>query len=310
MKEHSSELIKIASMYYEEGLTQAEIARQRGVSRPLISKYLNDARKEGIVEIRINTASNYTVGLERKLENKYGLKNAIVVDTLNLTENEIRRTVSQQAADYLSQHIHRYKTIGISWGKTLKRLVDNFPYINSQDTTIIPLVGGLSDDLFEIQSNQLANDLARKIRGRAKYIYAPGFINNSLIHNELLNNDAIQSVLNDGENVEFTLMGLSTLDLEDNMRRIGYINDEDIEILREQKAVGVMNSRFFDQEGEELKNEINANVIGLELDKIRKLPNVMTIVLGDQKTEALRIALQTNLINIIVTTNTIAEKLL
>ena len=39
-KLNEKEIVKIASMYYEEGLTQAEIARQRGVSRSLISKIL------------------------------------------------------------------------------------------------------------------------------------------------------------------------------------------------------------------------------------------------------------------------------
>ena len=49
------ELVKIASMYYEEGKTQAEIAKIIGVSRSLVSKNLIDAKEAGLVEIFINS---------------------------------------------------------------------------------------------------------------------------------------------------------------------------------------------------------------------------------------------------------------
>ena len=43
----------IARMYYEGRLTQREIAYKLGVSRPLISRLLQDARDLGLVEIRV-----------------------------------------------------------------------------------------------------------------------------------------------------------------------------------------------------------------------------------------------------------------
>ena len=39
---------------YEQELTQNEIASELGVSRPLVSRMLREARRLGIVEIRIN----------------------------------------------------------------------------------------------------------------------------------------------------------------------------------------------------------------------------------------------------------------
>ena len=38
------QLINVAKMYYEENLTQNEIAQRLGVSRPLVSKMLTKAR--------------------------------------------------------------------------------------------------------------------------------------------------------------------------------------------------------------------------------------------------------------------------
>lgn len=297
-------------MYYEEGLTQAEIARQRGVSRSLISKILMDAKNDGIVEVIINSENAYTTRLERKLEKHFNLKNVIIVDSFNLSHAEIKKMASQQAALYLKSIVEDYRSIGISWGNSLRGLVDHFPFMNHPDVTVIPLIGGLSDDYFDIQSNQLSYDLARKMRGKAKYLYAPALVSNQMIHEELSNNRAIQSVLEEGRFVELALIGISSLDQETNMRRIGYLSVEDVSELTNKEVVGVINSRFFDKNGIEVEADINQNVLGLSLTDLSKIPLIMTVVYGDRKAEAVKTALENQLINVLVTTDTLAEKLL
>lgn len=309
-KLNDKEIVKIASMYYEEGLTQAEIARQRGVSRSLISKILMDAKNEGIVEIIINSENAYTASLERKLEKQFNLKNAIIIDSFNLSHDEIKKMASQQAALYLKSIVEDYRSIGISWGNSLRGLVDHFPFINHPDVSVLPLIGGLSDDYFDIQSNQLCYDLARKMRGKAKYLYAPALVSNQVLHEELSNNRAIQSVLEEGRFVELALVGISSLDQETNMRRIGYLSVEDVSELAEKEVVGVINSRFFDKTGTEVKADINQNVLGVSLTDLADIPLVMTVVYGDRKAEAVKTALENRLINVLVTTDTLAEKII
>ncbi|MGO4927119.1 sugar-binding transcriptional regulator [Fundicoccus sp. Sow4_D5] len=308
-KLNDKEIVKIASMYYEEGLTQAEIARQRGVSRSLISKILMDAKNEGIVEIIINSENAYTASIERKLEKQFNLKNAIIIDSFNLSHDEIKKMASQQAALYLKSIVEDYRSIGISWGNSLRGLVDHFPFINHPDVSVLPLIGGLSDDYFDIQSNQLCYDLARKMRGKAKYLYAPALVSNQVLHEELSNNRAIQSVLEEGRFVELALVGISSLDQETNMRRIGYLSVEDVSELAEKEVVGVINSRFFDKTGTEVKADINQNVLGVSLTDLADIPLVMTVVYGDRKAEAVKTALDNRLINVLVTTDTLAEKI-
>ena len=51
----TQKMVEIAKMYYEEELTQNEIAKRLGVSRPLVSKMLADAKEAGIVTIQIHS---------------------------------------------------------------------------------------------------------------------------------------------------------------------------------------------------------------------------------------------------------------
>ena len=47
-------MYRIARMYYQNDLSQAQIAKRIGLSRPQISRYLKRARETGMVEINVN----------------------------------------------------------------------------------------------------------------------------------------------------------------------------------------------------------------------------------------------------------------
>ncbi|HHH7531614.1 TPA: helix-turn-helix domain-containing protein, partial [Escherichia coli] len=47
-------IVKIAQLYYEQDMTQAQIARELGIYRTTISRLLKRGRDQGIVTIAIN----------------------------------------------------------------------------------------------------------------------------------------------------------------------------------------------------------------------------------------------------------------
>ncbi|WP_242543331.1 helix-turn-helix domain-containing protein [Candidatus Enterococcus mangumiae] len=67
-KSEERNLIKVATLYYKEGLTQVEISKKMGVSRSLISKWLVAARNQGFIEFFFNSEEVYSVNLENQLE--------------------------------------------------------------------------------------------------------------------------------------------------------------------------------------------------------------------------------------------------
>lgn len=304
------DIVKIATLYFEEGLTQAEIARKIGVSRSLVSKMLLDAREEGIVEIFINSKNAYTVSLERALEKKYGLIDAVIIDTKNLTKEDIEKLASQEAARYLRKASKEMTHIGLSWGKSIRGMVDYYPYTNQSEVSVISLIGGMGDDHVDIHSNQLCYDLARKMRGKPKYLYAPALLANEALKKELVNNKAIHTVLEEGRKVELAVVGISSPYEASTMESIGYINKADIEELKKSGIVGDINSRFFNEEGIEADCTINRNVIGLNLSDLREINKVMAIAYNNSKIDAIKVSLESKLVNIIVTTDVIADALL
>ncbi|MDT2397818.1 sugar-binding domain-containing protein [Enterococcus avium] len=69
-------------------------------------------------------------------------------------------------------------------------------------------------------------------------------------------------------------------------------------------------SSFFEASGQKIDNEINKNIVGITLEDIRKIPQVMTIVDDLRRMRIAKIAIEINLINILVTIDKIAQSLL
>ncbi|MDU5509797.1 sugar-binding transcriptional regulator [Enterococcus gilvus] len=305
------DLVRVATMYYKEDMKQSDIAKQLGFSRQLVSKYLIDARNNGIVDININSSSAYSVQLEIKLQKAFGLKRAAVLDTSYLKDQEVEKLIIQMAISAFKKDIAKAKKIGVSWGKILRRLTDEYPYVNQPDTTIIPLIGGMGSDQVEVHSNQIAYDLSRKMRAKCKYLYVPALVESKETKRNLVENNTVKDVLEDGKNVDFAIVGVATPFSKNNtMTKIGYINQEDIADLAKVDVVGDINSRFFDESGNEVSCRINENVIGIDLQDIRNIERVCAICFEEEKKDVLYTAIDSKIINCVAVTDELAEYLL
>jgi deoxyribonucleoside regulator len=80
-----------------------------------------------------------------------------------------------------------------------------------------------------------------------------------------------------------------------------YLSQAEVDEIDEAGAVGDICGRLFDAEGRACRVSVMGRVIGLELDTIRQLPEVIAIATGRDKAEAIRAALRGGLIRILVT---------
>lgn len=144
-KEDKKLLIKIAQMYYEQNLTQSEISNELGIYRTTISRMLKRVREEGIVTITINYDIGDHCTLEQELKERFGLKEAIVVEVDPAQSGVIKRkAIGQACARWLEQVVQPKDTIGFSWGSSLAAVVDNLTLGQRPFVTCVPTVGGPS----------------------------------------------------------------------------------------------------------------------------------------------------------------------
>ncbi|WP_208590026.1 sugar-binding transcriptional regulator [Gracilibacillus suaedae] len=303
-------LVKIANLYYSNGWTQEQIAKKLGVSRPVISKSLQKAREHDIIEIFIKDETVHTVNLEKQLEERFNLEDAVVVPTSGQTPEILKHGVAQAGAYYLSKNIKSSKKIGISWGTTLATLVKEYPYEMKEDVTIFPLEGGMGRKQVDIHSNQLAYELAKKLGGTCSYLYAPAMTETTELRERLMKMSDIKEVLNEATTVDIALVGLSNPYVHSTLEDIGYLEQKDMEQLRKIGVVGDMGFRFFNRNGEPVDSSFNKKVIGISLDQLREIKKVIAVVSGAHKAESVLAALKGNYINVLVSDEQMATELL
>lgn len=305
----TNELVRIALMYYEDHLTQAEIADRAGISRSLVSKYLGDAEKSGIVTHVIRSSSVYSNRLAIELEDLFGLKKAAVVDTTDIDERFFPDLTFQAAVDAFSRDILQAKTIGLTWGTTIRGFIDAFPYERNQDATVVPLIGGMGPSFFELHSNQLTYDFGRKMKAKCQYIYAPALVKDPGMKESLLKTESIHDVLEVGKKADFALMGVSSPFFENyTLTRLGYLSEADIAKLKAADVVGDVNLNFFDAQGNAKEDVLDVRVIGLSIDELRGIDKRATICFQEGRMDAMYAMLDSGVINYITLTDRIAEK--
>ncbi|MFD2816695.1 sigma factor-like helix-turn-helix DNA-binding protein [Paracoccus aerius] len=72
-------LLWAAWLYYEDGLTQGEIAGKMGLSRASVNAWLAEARSRGIVNIQIQPERFRSVSIARALKDQFGLQDCLVI---------------------------------------------------------------------------------------------------------------------------------------------------------------------------------------------------------------------------------------
>jgi len=94
-------IVKVSNLYYKDNLKQESIARKLKVSKYQVNRILKRAIKSGIVQINIIDPTVNISNLEEKLEKKFNLKRAIVLENFGLSDLELKSKLGQAAAKYL-----------------------------------------------------------------------------------------------------------------------------------------------------------------------------------------------------------------
>ena len=138
-------LIKAAELYYRDGLSQQEIAKKLHTSRTSISRALIQARNEGYVQIRIQYPEQSDLALERKLEEKYGLTEALIA--VPVYEQSSDQEVAFQAVDYILRVLKKNMVFGMTWGRAMHEFVEQLAKderlrsLSFQNVKVVPFLG-------------------------------------------------------------------------------------------------------------------------------------------------------------------------
>lgn len=308
-------LVKVARLYYESEITQAQIAARMRLSRQKIQRLLDQAKAKGVVRIVVEPLLGVHAELENDLEETYGLAEAVIVETTSYNDQAVvAREVGVGAAEYLLRVVRPRDRVVISWGGTLLGMVNalrRHPHREMLGVFVIQGLGAVVDPSRDTHSSELARRMAHFLGGRAIPLPAPGIASNRAARNAFLRDDHIAKVIEAARAADIAFVGIGAPRQESILVREGSIVTwEELEALKARGAVGDLNLRYFDAQGREISSDLDDRVVGLSLEDFRRIPHVVGLAGGADKLEAIRGALQGRLIDVLITDHVTAQKLL
>ncbi len=306
-------IARVARMYHEWGMRQAEIAKQLGLSQASVSRLLARAQSEGIIRISISIPEGIHTDLEETMIKKYGLRDAIVVDAIGYDDEKIiQREVGSAAAYYLENVLRQNEVIGLSsWSATLIALVDAMqPVPRRAGIQVVQILGGVGTASAQVHASHLASRLADLVDGTAVFLPVPGVVGSEAAMRVLANDESVRSVFNLFTKVSTALVGIGSVEPSSLLAASGNIfTEKELSTLREHGAVGDILLHFYDENGVPLPDILNSRVISMSLEQLKQVDRAVGVAGGRRKYTAILGALRGKLVNILITDHFTAERL-
>jgi deoxyribonucleoside regulator len=289
-------VVKVAQMYYLDGLKQEEIAKQIGISRSLISMILTEAKESGIVEITIRDPLRNHDDLSRRLAAFYPKTTFTVVPTSSRDPDALRKLVAQRAADLLARTLREGDVLGLAWGRTCLELVNAFRPKEKLEVSVVPLIGGSFQTARYFQINELVRVLAERCGGTPYFIHAPALASSREERDLYLASASLQGIRQHWRAMDLLVTAIGVLPRGGAPDRESYIGeDEAFRKLSKKGAVGDICARYFDADGKFILDENYEHVVGAPIEDLKRAKSALCMASGPEKAEAIAGALRTGI---------------
>jgi deoxyribonucleoside regulator len=299
-------LSEIATRYYLRDDSQVEIARDLGLDPSTVSRYLKRARDEGLVRVEIRVPRRPDADLGLALADRYGLDRVVVAPQVEGHADEPDQALAATAADFIDGLLVNGQHLGVSWGRTLADVIHHLRAATVSRLAIAQLAGGVEDPSPGIQGHELVRRLAELYpESSVHYLHAPAIVGSDAAGTALTSDRIVRSALAAGRSSQLALVGIGQMDDMATLRRGGHVSPADWSRLAAAGAVANVNTRFIDAFGKPIP-ELEARTVAIGLDDLRAIDTVVAVAAGATKVHAIRAALLTGAIDVLVTDETTA----
>jgi lsr operon transcriptional repressor len=306
-------LLRVAWYYYKDELTQDEIARRLSVSRASVGRLLDRARKVGLVSINLNTEYLDAFELSGELHRTFGLAEALVVpdyEKESVDHHVLNARIGLGGAQFMSTHLRPGGSLGVGWGETVSRVIAATTFGAVGPVHMVTLTGGVEGYLQTILSSKGEVTSESSEVTSATVIPSPIMASTPSLAAALRAEPTIQQVLKQARAVEHALVGVGTPTADATIVHMGYLNADDARGLRERGVVGDILGQFFDADGCVVELPIHDRRIGIDLSDLTRIPKVVGVAGGLHKAEAILGALHGGFLDVLVTNELVAIRLL
>jgi hypothetical protein len=176
---------------------------------------------------------------------------------------------------------------------------------------VVQILGGVGNPAAEAHATRLTSRMAQMVHGEAVYLPVSGILSTEAARDILMADEVTQQAVRLFDHVTTALVGIGAIEPSPLLAQSGNIfSQQELELLRKADAVGDILLRFFDRSGQLVETGLENRVISMSLDQLSKTGRAIGVAGGSRKYTAILGALRGSWINILVTDQFTAQRLL
>ena len=302
-------LIEAARLYYEHNLNQAQIATRLDVSRPGVSRLLQEARDTGIVKIQIVDPGARGTRLESSLREKFGLKHAIVVPS-DKQDTVLKSRMGSALITLLDQLLTENTTLGVSWGSTLQAATEHLKPRRVKNMTVVQLNGGVSKAELDTHATEIAGRMGENYQAIPYLLPLPAIVDTAELKKAIISDRNIAKTLKLAREADIAVFTVGAFGSKSVLVQADYFEEAEVQALIQAGAVADICSRLIKADGSICSPELDDRTIGIELAELKARPFSIAVAGGLNKAQAIRAGLAGGYFISLITDEDVARQLL
>jgi len=305
-----AQLILIASIarrYYLEGRSKIEIAEELGMSRFKVARLLETARASGLVQIQIADPDMIDVELSARLQNAYGLRHAVVVDTPDDNPTILREHLGNAAAGLVSEIVTADDVLGLAWSRSVSAMTNSLSRL--PPIPVVQLSGALVQSDVADSSVDLVRQTARISGGAAHFFYAPTVVPDPATARALRKQPEVARTFGLFGSVTKAVVGVGLWAPGEST--VYDVTDETVRRELHLRGVcGEIAGVLIDSEGRAAESDLTERMIGVSAAQLRAIPEVIGLAYSIPRSPAVHAAIRGGFIKSLVTHPSLARALI
>lgn len=295
-------------LYFVENRTQSEIAQFLGINRVAVIRLLADARRRNEVRITVSAPLAELAGVERAVEERLGIGRVIAAPWAE-PQGDPMRVIAAAAGAFLGGAVQPGMSVGVGWGRTL---YNTLPFIEGRTLEgfrVVSLLGGIAAAR-RFNPAEFAWQFAELFQGEGFLIPAPALVDSPETKHALLERCGLSAIFELADRLDMVLVSAGGIEALTTSYRLGHFTEAERRALVEAGAVGDVLYHFIDEGGRVVDERIDARVLAVELDRLRRAPQRVLVSGGREKVRVLRGAVAALAPTVLVTDEITARALL
>lgn len=302
----------VAWLHLVQGLSQAEVADRRGMSRMKVHRLLQLAYERGYVRVFVDRVPTFCMELEKELMAAFGLSVCMVAPDGG-TEGDMfsaMSVVSTAAASFLFNRLESTepRTIGIGSGRTMAATVRSLPSVHRPDTSFVSLTGDFAV-LNDANPFEVINTLIQKTGGKGHAFTAPLIVETAADRELFLRQRGMSWAMKLVNEADFYFTGLGHVGVNSFFESYSLLSKLEIKELRDLNVVADIAGNLLTDTGKFITESVALRTIGVS-PAILSSHELIIVAGGAEKAQAGFAALKSGCVNGFITNEGMAKAIL